>query len=164
MEPSNFYNVMVHLGWTDAVHKEINSLLENQIWELIDNLPIGKRPINAMWISKAKSGPIGLIEKSKARIVAKRNEQTKRIDYLETFASIVRWTTITTIIALTASKGWKLHHLDIITAFLNELLEEEVYMIIPPSFPHVDKPANSLELYTGFAKLHMLGTAKLMLF
>ena len=58
-----------------------------------------------------------MIEKLKARIVAKGNEQTKGIDYLETFALVVRWTTICSIIVLSTSKGWILHHMDVIIAF-----------------------------------------------
>jgi hypothetical protein len=77
-----------------AIQKEIESILENNTWQVVDQLSTGKRPINAMWIFKAKSSPNGKTEKLKARIVAKGNEQTKGIDYLKTFALVVRWTMI----------------------------------------------------------------------
>jgi hypothetical protein len=56
------------------VQKEVDSILENSTWELVQNIPHGKEPINAMWIFKAKTGPSGKIEKLKVRIVAKENE------------------------------------------------------------------------------------------
>jgi hypothetical protein len=52
---------------------------------------------------------------------------------------VVRWTTIRSIIALAARMRWKLRHLDVITAFLNGLLQEEVYMIIPDGFSDAGK-------------------------
>ena len=63
-----------------------------------------KQPIHAMWIFKAKLGPQGNLEKLKARAVANGNEQTPRIDFLETFALVVCSTTICTILALAARK------------------------------------------------------------
>jgi hypothetical protein len=87
-----------------------------------------------MWIFKGKCGLDGKLEKLKARIVAKCNEQEAGIDYLETFAPVVRWPIIRSIIALVARKKWKLQHLDVITAFLHGLIEEDIYMIIPPGF------------------------------
>jgi hypothetical protein len=92
-----------------------------------------------MLIFKAKCNPSGHLEKLKARIVAKGNEQAHGIDYLETFALVVRWTTIRSVIALAARNSWQLQHLDVITAFLNGFLSEDIYMVIPPGFPHVGR-------------------------
>ena len=92
-----------------------------------------------MWIFKTKSNPSGQVEKLKARIIAKGNEQTEGIDYLETFAPVVRWTTIRTVIALAARQNWPLQHLDVITAFLNGSISEDIYMVIPLGFPHAGR-------------------------
>ena len=43
-------------------------------------------------------------------------------------------TTIGATIAADANKGWKVHQLDIKTAFLNDDLDEEVYVTKPPGF------------------------------
>ena len=43
-------------------------------------------------------------------------------------------TTIRTVVALAAHKGWHVHQLDIKTAFLNGDLKEEVYVSQPPGF------------------------------
>ena len=110
----------------------------------MDSVPEGKFLINAMWIFKLKSNPSGQIDKLKARIVAKGNEQTKGIDFLETFAPVVCWITICTIIALAACQNWKIQHLDVITAFLNGSITEDIYMTIPPGFPHAGKTCKLL--------------------
>jgi hypothetical protein len=56
------------------------------------------------------------------------------IDYEETFSPVARYTSTCTIIALTASMGWKLHHMDVKIAFLNGDIEEEVYIEQPEGF------------------------------
>jgi hypothetical protein len=89
-----------------------------------------------MWIFKAKTSPSCQVEKLKARIVVKGNEHAIGIDFSETFAPIVRWSTIRSIISIAARKKWRLQYLDVITTFLHGLLTEEVYMIIPPGFPN----------------------------
>ena len=80
------------------------------------------------------SSSIDCIERHKARLVAKGYAQREGIDYEETFASTSRMTTIRTIVALAAHKGWHVHQLDIKTAFLNGDLKEEVYVSQPPGF------------------------------
>jgi hypothetical protein len=98
------------------------------------DLPQGNKPISVKWIFKAKPGPSGTIDKLKARLVARGFEQTEGIDFFETFAHVVRWSTVRSIVTLAAQKNWKIHHLDVKTAFLNGTIDEEVYMTLPPGF------------------------------
>ena len=71
-----------------------------------------------------------LIQK-KARMVIRSNEQQVGIDYFETFASMLRYTTLRILLAKAAAKDLEADHVDIETAFLNPDLEEEVYMKVP---------------------------------
>ena len=70
----------------------------------------------------------GSMEKYKARFVAKGFLQKEGIDYEETFAPVSRYSSIRTIISLVAEMGWRVHQMDIKTAFLNIVIEEEVYI------------------------------------
>jgi hypothetical protein len=56
------------------------------------------------------------------------------IDYEDTFDPVSRYTSICTIIELVASMGWKLHHMDVKTTFLNGEIKEEVYIKNPYGF------------------------------
>lgn len=47
---------------------------------------------------------------------------------------MVRWSTLRAILALAVSLGWSIEHMDVVTAFLNGLLKEEIYMQQPPAF------------------------------
>ena len=49
-------------------------------------------------------------------------------------------TTIQTVITLVATTKWHLHHMEVKNAFLQGELDEEVYMIQPPSFKSSTHP------------------------
>ncbi|XP_071721876.1 uncharacterized protein [Rutidosis leptorrhynchoides] len=46
----------------------------------------------------------------------------------KTYAPVARLDTVRLLIALAANKGWKIHQMDVKSDFLNEKLEEEVYI------------------------------------
>jgi len=53
----------------------------------------------------------------------------------ETFSPTKKWATIRTLFALGAQNGWKVHQMDVKTAFLNGDLKENVFMSHPEGFP-----------------------------
>ncbi|KAE8706195.1 hypothetical protein F3Y22_tig00110403pilonHSYRG00175 [Hibiscus syriacus] len=67
-------------------------------------------------------------DKHKARLVAKGYSQKAGIDYDEVFAPVARLETIRLIISLATQNKWKIHQMDVKSAFLNGVLEEEVYI------------------------------------
>ena len=81
----------------------------------------------------------GSIEKYKEIFVAQGSSQKEGIDYEETFAPVVRYTSIRTIIALVVVMKWKIHQMDVKTTFLNGVFEEEVYVEQPLEFETNDK-------------------------
>ncbi|KAM0975403.1 hypothetical protein ACFX13_018728 [Malus domestica] len=66
--------------------------------------------------------------KNKARLVAKGYAQKPGLDYNETYAPVARLDTIKTLVTLAAQKSWKLYQLNVKSAFLNGVLEDEVYV------------------------------------
>ena len=60
--------------------------------------------------------------------MAKGYAQKEGIDYEETFAPVARYTSIRSVISLTAQMGWEIHQMNVKTAFLNGVIEEEVYI------------------------------------
>jgi hypothetical protein len=66
--------------------------------------------------------------------VARGFSQVEGVDYDETFVPIARYTSIRAVISITIEMGWKIHQMDVKTAFLNGLIEEEVYIDNPLGF------------------------------
>jgi hypothetical protein len=122
-----------HDEWRNAMEEEYESIMKNNTWELTE-LPKHKKPIGCKWIYKPKFKSDGSIDKYKARLVAKGYSQTEGIDYVETFAPVAKLNTIRMLIALATKYHWKLHQLDVKSAFLNGELKEEVYLTQPEGF------------------------------
>jgi len=68
------------------------------------------------------------IEHYKVQLVAKGFTQKDDIDYKETFSSVSKKDSFRIIITLVAHYDLELHQMDVKSAFLNEDLEENVYM------------------------------------
>ena len=91
-----------------------------------------------------KSNSDGTIARFKARLVAQGFTQEYGIDYNETFAPVVRMSTIRAVLALACENGWELEQMDVKTAFLNAKLEETIYMKLPKGFEKTDNNGNPL--------------------
>lgn len=124
-EPWDFKTAMEERVWREACKEDINSIVKNKTWDLVD-LPPGVKAIGLKWIFKIKRNADGSINKYKSRLVAKGYIQRHGIDFEEVIAPVARIETVRFLIALAASKGWEIHHLDVKTAFLNGDLKEIV--------------------------------------
>ncbi len=60
--------------------------------------------------------------------MVKGYSQQAGVNYGETFAPITRHDTMRIILALAAKYGWKVYHLDVKSAFLNGILEEDIFV------------------------------------
>jgi len=86
-------------------------------------------------VLKRKLGANGQVTRYKARLVARGFEQIYGIDFDETYASVVKPPSYKVMFALMTVLGWQCHQMDVKTAFLNGVLEEEVYIEAPDGFP-----------------------------
>ncbi|WKA11318.1 hypothetical protein VitviT2T_028828 [Vitis vinifera] len=119
--------------WKEAINDEMDSIMSNQTWELID-LPPGSKPIRCKWVFRMKYHTDGMIQTFKARLVAKGFKQREGIDYFDTYAPVARTTSIRILFALASIHNLFVHQIDVKTAFLNGDLNEEVYMEQPEGF------------------------------
>ena len=98
------------------------------------------RKLLVVWVYKFKHKADGNIERYKARLVAKGYAQTYGIDYEETFAPVAKMATVRTFIAVTTSRGWVMHQMNVKNAFLHGELQEEVYAEQPPGYVDLGHP------------------------
>jgi hypothetical protein len=132
-EPATFTQAEKETSWRQAMKEEISSIEENHTWKLLD-LPPGHKPIGLKWVYKLKKNAEGVIVKHKARLVAKGYVQQVGIDFDEVLAPIARLDSVRLFLALVAQEGWKVHHMDVKSAFLNGDLKEVVYVVQPQAF------------------------------
>jgi hypothetical protein len=116
--------------WLKAIADEMESHKEMGTWQIVDK-PKDRKVIGNRFVFKLKINANGQIDKYKARLVAKGYSQKKGIDYDETFSPVVRIETLRYLISFALKKEWKIKHMDVVTAFLNGDLEEEVFMELP---------------------------------
>lgn len=119
--------------WRDAMKDEYDSFTKNNCWTLTD-LKKGQKPIKCKWVFKQKRGLDGRLLKYKARLVAKGFTQKYGVDYQQTFAPVVRYSTIRMLFAIATEYNLDIDQLDVKTAFLNGHLQEEVIMEQPEGF------------------------------
>ena len=100
-EPRTFKavaNFTKSLMWKEAIKSEIDSILYNHTWELVD-LPLGCKPLSSNWIFKRKQKVDGSIKKYKARLVSKGYKQTEGLDYFDTYSPMMRINSIRMVLA-----------------------------------------------------------------
>ena len=114
--------------WAEACQYEMDALSKNDTWELVD-LPPGRKAIKSKWVFKLK-----IDGRFRARLVAKGFTQIPGIDYDETFSPVARFESLRLLLALAALENWEIHQMDVKSAFLNGVLNEEIYMEQPQGF------------------------------
>ena len=83
------------------MHEQYESIMKNDVWDVVPR-PEDKAVVTSKWLYKIKHGSNGSAEKFKARFVAGGFSQKEGIDYDDIFATVARYTTIRSIIALVA--------------------------------------------------------------
>jgi hypothetical protein len=129
----------------DSMLEEYRSIIKNNVWDIVLR-PKDKSMVSSKWIYKIKHVANGSIEKFKEIFVARGFTQKEGIDYKETFSPVARYTSIQTIISLALILGWKLHHMDVKTTFLNGKIEHEVFVEQPYGFVLHNKGTHACKL------------------
>jgi hypothetical protein len=85
--------------------------------------------IGTKWVCKNKQGEDSEIVRNKARLVAQRFSLVEGLDFRKTFAHVAHFEAIRILLAFATSKGFKLYQMDVQSAFLNGVIQEEVFVI-----------------------------------
>jgi len=94
--------------------------LENQmhVWTLVERTP-ERNVLPSTWAFKLKRFPDLLLNKFKARFYVRGDCQIHGVDYFETWAPVVHWSTIRTIMILAAKERLISALCDITAAFVH---------------------------------------------
>jgi transposase InsO family protein len=121
--------------WFDALEKEYEQMENFKTWDLQD-LPMGRKAISCKWVFDIKPSlnGDGSVRKFKARLVIKGFSQRAGIDYNETFSPVAHHESFRIILAIAAQHALYLRQIDIVGAFLNGKIDDEIYMNQPEGF------------------------------
>jgi hypothetical protein len=78
--------------------------------------------------------------RNKARLVGQGFSQVESLDFRETFASVARLEAIRILLVFAASKGFIFYQMDMKNAFLNGIIQEEIYVRQPLDFKNPKYP------------------------
>ena len=122
--------------WKESCDSEMESLQKTKTWDLVP-LPKSCKEIGNRWVFRVKENQAREVEQFKARLLAKGFPQKRGTDYDEAFAPVAKFTSIRILFSLAAKYSLSVHQIDVKTAFLNGLLDEDIYMVQPDG--HVDE-------------------------
>ena len=101
------------------------------------------------WVFKLKRFPDGTPHKFKARYCVRGDLQTEGVDYFDTYAPVVQWSTVRMLLTLILSNGWTTKQVDYTNAFAQAEIQEEVYIEPPKRFKNRDKVLHLLKSLYG---------------
>jgi hypothetical protein len=126
-EPKKVDETLQDEGWVSAMHEEIHQFTRNDVCTLVPRLA-EQNIIGTKWIFKNKTDEHGIVVRNEACLFAQGYTQIEGVDFDETFAPVARLESIRILLSIACHLGFKLYQMDVKSAFLNGVLQEEVYV------------------------------------
>ncbi|GKD99204.1 retrotransposon protein, putative, ty1-copia subclass, partial [Tanacetum coccineum] len=111
--------------WIDAMNAEIQSMMDNMVWVLVD-FPPGCKTVGSKWLFKKKTDMDGIVHVYKARLVAKGYTQLYGVDYEETFLPVSDIRAIRILISIAAFYDYEIWQMDQASKSWNKRFDEEI--------------------------------------
>jgi hypothetical protein len=127
--------------FVDAQRPKISGLMDINTFEFIPKttLPPKTRYLDLVWTYRRKRRPEGSLKKYKARLCVNGSRQIQGVDYTESFAPVVQWSTIRRMNTLASMHNLKGKQIDFTQAFPQAKHKEDIYLCFPAGFEHKNK-------------------------
>ncbi|KAJ3564938.1 hypothetical protein NP233_g7966 [Leucocoprinus birnbaumii] len=159
-EPENYWEMMDSSsrdGWQTAIDAEYCQLKERGVFEWVENLPGGKKVVGGHIVYYDKLNGHGNHIKYKAHIVAQESVKIPGKDFTGTFSSVAKFTTLCAFLSLAAFLDFDIHQINIVGAYLQGDLNEEIYMEIPEGINDLDAKGGYWHLQKPLYGLKQVG-------
>ncbi|GJX71423.1 putative ribonuclease H-like domain-containing protein [Tanacetum coccineum] len=153
VEPKKVIQALTDPSWIEAMQDELLQFKLQKVWTLVD-LPYGKRAIGTKWVYRNKKDDRGIVVRNKARLVAQGYTQEEGIDYDEVFAPVARIEAIRLFLAYASFMNFIVYQMDVKSAFLYGIIEEEVYVCQPLGFEDPEFPNKVYKVEKDLYGLH----------
>ena len=115
------------VGFIAAVEKEILTLMDLDVYDLVDITP-DKKIFSDVWALQQKQYPDVLLKQLKARLCAYGFEQIKGVDYFETYSPVVMWITVQLLLDMSILLNLDTTQIDYTAAFIHASINCLVYV------------------------------------
>ena len=116
-----------------AMQLEVATLVQQRTWTTVPRTP-DLNVLKGTWVFKLKRLPDGTPSRFKARFCARGDLQKEGIDFFDTYAPVVQWSTIRLLLSTVLTESWATRQVDYTNAFAQADLREEVYLEFPKMF------------------------------
>jgi hypothetical protein len=120
-------------GYWEAMDTEMDTLQNKMSWEVVQRTP-GMKVLDSTWAFKCKRFPDGSVRKLKARFCVRGDQQVEGVDFFDTFAPVVQWSTIRLLLMVSLMLDLATRQVDYTAAFLHAPLDDEVYCHMPRGY------------------------------
>jgi hypothetical protein len=120
--------------WREAESKEHLKLIALETYTLAPRSEAKTRPIPLKWVYDTKRDGNGNVIEYKARVVVRGDKQERFLNFDETFSSVLKSTTRNILLAIAADMDWHIRQSDFKSAYLNGVLDEDIYTEQPPGY------------------------------
>ena len=119
--------------YIEAMKEEIMNLKRMQTWILVDREPHMK-VLKGTWAFKLKRTPDGVAYRYRSRFCVRGDQQEYGVNYFETFAPVVQWSTIRVLLILILTNAWKTRVIDYTNAFPQANIDTDIFVETPALF------------------------------
>ena len=118
--------------WKSSMQEELDSHQKCGTYVPV-TLPKGVKVVPLQWVYKIKQNEKGDPIRAKSRLVARGDMCVAGVHFEAIHAPVVHFATSRMFLGLTCQRGWKVHQMDVSTAFVNaELDRDDIYFQLPP--------------------------------
>ena len=119
--------------YIEAMKEEIANLKRMNTWTLVERQPHMK-VLKVTWAFKLKRTPDWVAYRYCSRFCVRGNQQEYGINYFETFAPVIQWSTIRLLLILILTNNWKTRVIDYTNAFPQANIDTDIYVELPALF------------------------------
>ena len=124
-------------GFIEAMKAELDQLSRMKAFIFVPREKVikeGKRAIDSTWAFRRKRYPDGRVNKLKARLCIRGDQQQEGIDFFDTYSPVVSWSTIRLLLIMSIILDLETKQVDYTLAFLHAEAEPGTYIEMPRMF------------------------------
>jgi hypothetical protein len=119
--------------YKQAMKVEMSGLIRQKTWKAVERSS-ATNIIKSTWAFKCKRLPDRTVLKLKAHFCVRGDLQEEGVDYFETYAPVVAWSTVRMLLTMVLHEGWTTKQVNYTNAFVQAELDEALYVEPPKLF------------------------------